>query len=65
MRDQKEWQQNKAEELALERTGHEFHELGPHLQMLVYLAAEEAWIDYYADQCDYIYECEKERRLLG
>ena len=65
MIDQKEWQHNNAEEVALEKTGHEFYELGPQMQLMCYMIAEEAYKDYYANQCDHIYEREKERRLLG
>ncbi|MCK4414933.1 MAG: hypothetical protein KAY32_15470 [Candidatus Eisenbacteria sp.] len=62
---QKEWQQNKAEEVALDKTGHEFRELGPHMQLMCYMIAEEAYKDYFADQCDYAYERVRDQHLLG
>ena len=63
MQDQKEWQQSKAEEVSLDKTGHEFHTLGPHMQLMCYMIAEEAYKDYYASQIDAIYEREKYRRI--
>lgn len=63
--DMEDWLQNKAEELSLEQTGHELRELGPHLQVMLWMAAEEAWVDYYSSLADSIYEREKYRRLLG
>lgn len=65
MIDQKEWQQNKAEEVALEKTGHEFYELGPHMQLMCYMIAEEAYKDYYAGQIDATYERMRDQQLLG
>jgi len=65
MVDQKEWQQNKAEEVALEKTGHEFYELGPHMQLMCYAKAEEDWIDYYSSECDAIYERIRDQQILG
>lgn len=63
--DMKEWLQNKAEEVALEKTGHEYYDLGPHMQLMCYAIAEEAYKDHLADLIDSAYEREKERRLLG
>lgn len=65
MIDQKEWTQNKAEDLAIERTGHDFYELGTSIQLILWLAAEQAYVDYYSSLIDSIYEREKERQLLG
>lgn len=65
MIDQKEWTQNKAEELALELTGHDFYELGTSLQLMLWLAAEQYYINYYSSLIDSIYEREKDRQLLG
>jgi len=63
MVDMKDWIQNKSEEIALEKTGHEFYDLGPHMQMMCYMIAEEAWVDYYSSLIDAAYEREKYQRL--
>ncbi|KKL68455.1 hypothetical protein LCGC14_2124800 [marine sediment metagenome] len=61
--DMKDWIQNRAEELAIDLTGHEFGDLGPSIQLMLYMKAEEDWVDYYSGLIDHIYEREKERRL--
>ncbi len=64
MTSRKDWIQNRMGELALEKTGHEFRQLGSHMQLMCYAIAEQNWIDYYSDLIDSTYECEK-HRLLG
>ena len=59
----KEWTQNRADELALGLTNHEFHDLGPHLQLMVYTVAEQDYVDYYSSLIDSTYEHIKYQRL--
>ncbi len=59
----KDWLQNRIEEIALDLTGHEYHELGPHIQLACYMKAEQDWIDYYSSYCDSVYERELYRRM--
>lgn len=62
----KDWLQNRADEIALDKTGHEFYELGPQLQLMCYMIAEQDWVDYYSSLIDVVYEeREKERQLMG
>lgn len=50
MTSKKDWLQSRADEVAQEQTGHDFYDLGPHLQLMCYMIAEEDWIDYYSSQ---------------
>jgi len=63
MLDKKDWLQNRCEEIALDKTGHEFHTLGPQMQLMCYMKAEEDWIDYYSDQIDSTYERIRDQQL--
>lgn len=65
MDNMKDWLQNRANEIAEEKTGHDFDELGPQMQIMCYMKAEENYRDYIANKIDSAYEREKERRLLG
>ena len=65
MIDKREWIQNKAEEVALKLTGHEFYALGPHMQLMCWMKAEEEYKDYCASQIDSVYDRWKEQELMG
>ena len=42
-----DWLQNRTEEIALKQTGHKLHNLGPHIQLMCYMRAEQDYANYY------------------
>jgi len=56
MIDQKEWIQNKAEELSLATYDREFYDLTDHQRVRAWDRAEALYKDYIADQIDSTYE---------
>ena len=54
----------KAEELAEQRTGREFNDLPNHLQMNIWMDAEQEVINDLACQADAIYDRMKEEQLF-
>lgn len=65
MLDQKEWIQDKAEELAEEEYEMDFYNLNDNTQGKIWERAEKEWIDYYSGYCDHIYETIKDRKQEG
>jgi len=65
MRDYKEMVCEKAEELAEQRTGREFNDLPNHLQMSIWMDAEQEVNDNLACQADAIYDRMKEEAMFN
>jgi len=63
--DYKEWIQNKAEELALERYDTDYYDLPESTRQQLYDEAMELYKDHYADQIDAAYERALEARLIS
>jgi len=63
--DYKDWIQNKAEDLALEKQGKEFYELPRELRDTIYNMACEEYKDYLANEIDRIYEQLRELGYKG
>ena len=65
MIDKKEWISNRAEEISQNMFERDFYSNGPHIQLMLWLKAEEDYADYYASQIDAAYDRWKEEQLMG
>lgn len=63
--DKKDWISNRAEELSQELYSRDFHSNGPHIQLMLWIKAEQDYIDYYASEIDFAYNCIRDRQMLG